>query len=145
MSSARDSPSSLPPTPKQASGPESTARDTVPTGPLPHSTIPPRDVDRNTSSVPKDHSIPRPTSEVRSVDGESEQATLHSASHPGSSLLPQWDERRVLHLEHEFDQLSARIRLLDKRIDELVLRFRALVALAVLFALLLAALLIARS
>ena len=81
-----------------------------------------------------------------SNDGESgdEHSTLHSASHPGSGPMLHWDERRILHVERELDQLSARQRLQDKRLDQFELRLRAVLALGLLLALVLGVWLSAR-
>jgi hypothetical protein len=117
------------PTPRATPAPESAPRDTQPTGALPHSTLPPEEP---SSSSVSDTALSQPASEVRSTPSDSEHGTLHSASHPGSSPGTHWDERRIVHLEHEFDQLSARSRLLDKRIDEVYVRLRWLLGIALL-------------
>lgn len=104
----------------------------MPTGPLPHSTLPPLTPASGAPSSESPAPSASPTSDVRSSPSESESNTLHSASHPGSSNLPHWDERRILHLEREFDQLSAHSRLLAKRVDELSDRLRIALWLAVL-------------
>lgn len=85
-----------------------------------------------------------PASEVRSLTNDPEHTTLHSASHPGSGSTAQWDERRVVHLEHELDQLSARQRLLDKRFDDLVLRLRTVLVVFLLTGLAFAAWVVTR-
>jgi len=148
MPSAPDSSGSLLSTPKQASGPESAPRDTEPTAGPTYSTLspeaPPEAPTDDASPAPR-APTPPPASEVRSLPGAAESTTLHSAAHPGSGSMAQWDERRILHLEREFDQLSAQNRLLDKRLGDLAARFRALTVVGALFALLAALWLWARS
>src|SRR5690606_32840119 len=95
--------SSAVPAQGQTESPDSAARDTVPTGALPRSSEPAAASAPTTdSNNPSGASSSSPSSEVRSHPSDAESNTLHSASHPGSSNLPHWDERRVLHLEHEF-------------------------------------------
>jgi len=133
MPSAPDSSGSLLPTPKQPSGPESAPRDTEPAAGPAYSTLPPEAPADGSTPAPATPTKPPPESEVRSLPSASESTTLHSAAHPGSGSMAQWDERRILHLEREFDQLSAQNRLLDKRLADLAVRFRALALLGALF------------
>jgi len=124
--------SALAPTPRATLEPDSAARDTQPTGAPAHSTLPPEDPAPSSAS---ENSLP--TSEVQSTPSDGEHSTLHSASHPGSSPGSHWDERRILHLERELDQLSARERLLDKRLGDLSLRLRWLFVIGLLLTLVL--------
>lgn len=132
MSSAPDSSVGARPTARQPSGPESEERDTVPTGPAPHSTLPPVTPASVLPSTESPAPSAAPSEDAPSSPSDSESNTLHSASHPGSSNQPHWDERRILHLEREFDQLSAHSRLLAKRVDDLSDRLRIVLSLAVL-------------
>ncbi len=58
---------------------------------------------------------------------QAQNTTLQSLSRPGPSSSAAWDERRVVHLEREIDQLTARARLSDKRLHKAERQIRWLI------------------
>jgi len=140
MPSGPDPSGAAPSTPNQPPSATPPSRDTDPTSLVAHSTLPPSPPEPASEAfapvsveAPSTPTTARQTpsgpagvspSESSPLSGDTDHSTLHSAPQPGSGPSAQWDERRIVHLERELDQLSARERLLEKRVADLNLRLR---------------------
>ncbi len=89
--------------------------DTKPTGPSSPTSLTPQ-TSRRVDAPEVESTVHQAFTSPHAPETRSQNTTLQSVTQPGPPTSSSWDERRVIYLEQQVDQLNAFCRLHDKKL-----------------------------